>query len=145
MNARMITLFGDEEIIAPEALTAAPKVKASAQEQEDAILPGWKPTKQYYTIGEVANLFNVRTSHIRFWTTEFDLKVRLTKKGDRLYSPAIIAELRTIYHLVKERGFTIAGARAKLAEGISVSATTIGLKAALLKLRNQLVIIRNKL
>ena len=145
---RMITLFGDEEIIAPEALTAAPKVKASAKEKEDAgraILPGWKPSKQYYTIGEVALLFNVRTSHIRFWTTEFDLKVRTTKKGDRLYSPAIIAQLRSVYHLVKERGFTIAGAKAKMTEGPIMSANTLDLKSALLKLRNQLLIIRNKL
>ncbi len=59
----IITLFGDEEII-PEALPAAPKVSDSSP----VSLQDWKPEKQYYTIGEVAKLFGVRTSHIRYWT-----------------------------------------------------------------------------
>src|SRR5690606_26784959 len=75
-----------------------------------SILHGWQAEKQYYTIGEVSSLFRVNTSHIRFWTKEFRLKVRTTKKGDRLYKPEDIRELATIYHLVKERGFTLAGA-----------------------------------
>ena len=68
--------------------------------------------KQYFTIGEVAQQFNVAPSLIRFWETEFDeLRPRKSKKGNRLYTPQDIDIFRTIYHLVKERGYTIPGAR----------------------------------
>jgi DNA-binding transcriptional MerR regulator len=68
--------------------------------------------KQYYTIGEVAAQFNVAPSLIRFWETEFEeLRPRKSKKGNRLYTPQDIDTFRTIYHLVKERGYTIPGAR----------------------------------
>ncbi|GGF07561.1 MerR family transcriptional regulator [Hymenobacter cavernae] len=68
--------------------------------------------KQYFTIGEVAAQFNVAPSLIRFWETEFDeLRPRKSKKGNRLYTPQDIDTFRTIYHLVKERGYTIPGAR----------------------------------
>ena len=147
----MLTLFGDELI--PEHIKGAPKAsgkktaeEANADNEGNAgILAGWTPDKQYYTIGEVSALFNVRTSHIRFWTTEFELKVRTTQKGDRLYTPANIAELRAIYHLVKERGFTIPGAKARLLQDSKASVDTLDLKQALLQLRNQLLTIRNEL
>lgn len=77
-------------------------------------LPEFELEDKYYTIGEVAALFGVNVSHIRFWTTEFNLKVRTTRKGDRLYNPGNIARLRLIHHLVKENGFTIKGAKDKL-------------------------------
>ncbi|PRY15628.1 transcriptional regulator [Pontibacter ummariensis] len=68
--------------------------------------------KQYYTIGEVAAMFEVAPSLIRFWETEFDqLKPRKNKKGNRQYTPKDIESLRTVYHLVKERGYTIQGAK----------------------------------
>ncbi|MDU0370017.1 MerR family transcriptional regulator [Hymenobacter endophyticus] len=68
--------------------------------------------KQYYTIGEVAAQFNVAPSLIRFWETEFEeLRPRKSKKGNRLYTPQDIDTFRSIYHLVKERGYTIPGAR----------------------------------
>jgi DNA-binding transcriptional MerR regulator len=157
MASRMLTLFGEELI--PEEIGGAPKPAVlSAAEERDAslkeaatptegvgILSGWKPEKQYYTIGEVAKLFSVRTSHIRYWTTEFELKVRTTRKGDRLYTPALIAELRGIYHLLKERGFTISGAKAKLKDGQKTPVSTLDLRQALLQLRNQLQTIRNEL
>lgn len=110
-----------------------------------AILEGWTPDKQYYSIGEVASLFYVATSHIRFWTNEFALKVRTTRKGDRLYSPEQINELRTIYHLVKEKGYTIAGAKARLKEAKKTPVHTLDLKQSLLQLRNKLVDIKNQL
>jgi DNA-binding transcriptional MerR regulator len=69
-------------------------------------------TKQYFTIGEVADQFGVATSLIRFWETEFDeLRPRKSKKGNRLFTQADVDTFRTIYHLVKERGYTIPGAR----------------------------------
>jgi len=71
--------------------------------------------KLYYSIGEVAKMFNVSTSLIRFWETEFDvLKPRKNKKGNRLFTDKDINNLHTIYHLVKEKGFTLEGARKRL-------------------------------
>ncbi len=68
--------------------------------------------KQYFTIGEVAAQFSVAPSLIRFWETEFEeLRPRKSKKGNRLYTPQDVDVFRTIYHLVKERGYTIPGAR----------------------------------
>ncbi len=74
-----------------------------------------KIEKIYYTIGEVAELFEVNTSLIRFWEKEFDiLKPQKNKKGNRLFTRQDLDNLRIIYHLVKERGYTLQGAREKL-------------------------------
>ncbi len=71
--------------------------------------------KVYYTIGEVAELFEVNASLIRFWEKEFDiLKPTKNKKGNRLFTKKDLDNLRIIYHLVKERGYTLQGAREKL-------------------------------
>ncbi len=73
--------------------------------------------KLYYSIGEVANLFDVNASLIRYWEKEFDiLKPQKNKKGNRLFTPQDLDNLRIIYHLVKERGFTLQGAKDKLRE-----------------------------
>ncbi len=71
--------------------------------------------KLYYSIGEVSKIFNVSASLIRFWETEFEiLKPRKNNKGNRLFSKKDIENLKLIYHLVKEKRYTIEGARAKL-------------------------------
>jgi DNA-binding transcriptional MerR regulator len=71
--------------------------------------------KLYYTIGEVADLFGVNTSLIRFWEKEFDvLKPKKNAKGNRLFTADDVENLKVIYHLVKERGYTLQGAREKL-------------------------------
>ena len=70
--------------------------------------------------------------------------MRTTRKGDRLYTPAAIQELRSIYHLVKERGFTIAGAKVQLQHDATIP-ESLDLRTALLRLRNQLLSIRNQL
>ena len=142
MPVRILTLFGEELI--PEQMNVAPKVKEKALPQ-DPFLTGWRPEKHYYTIGEVAKLFNVRTSHIRFWTSEFEMNVRTTRKGDRLYKSENINQIRTIYQLLYERGFTIAGAKAMLKENSAQMLESSELKKALLQLRNQLLHIRNEL
>lgn len=73
--------------------------------------------KLYYSIGEVADMFGVSKSLIRFWETEFDiLKPRKNQKGNRLFTKKDIDNLKVIYHLVKEKGFTLEGARKKLKE-----------------------------
>ena len=72
-------------------------------------------TKLYYTIGEVAEMFNVSKSLIRFWESEFDLlRPHKNSKGDRRFTKQNINQFDTIYHLVKERGFTLDGAKNEL-------------------------------
>ncbi|MEL7121744.1 MAG: MerR family transcriptional regulator [Bacteroidota bacterium] len=71
--------------------------------------------KRYYTIGEVAEMLDVSTSLIRFWESEFDhLKPYKNSKGDRRFTPQNIDQLKEIYHLVRERGFTINGAKKEI-------------------------------
>jgi len=131
---------------APVVTTKPEKTKQKRELESEIVLPEeWTGDKQYYSIGEVAELFKVKTSHIRFWTNEFKLKVRTTRKGDRLFTPAQVQELRGIHHLVKERGFTLAGAKAKLKEMNNMVHETIDLKQSMLQLRNKLLIIRNQL
>ncbi len=68
--------------------------------------------KLYYPIGEVAEMFGVNTSLIRFWEKEFDvLKPHKNKKGNRLFTNEDVSNLRLIFHLVKEKGYTLEGAR----------------------------------
>jgi len=69
-------------------------------------------TKLYYSIGEVATMFDVATSLIRFWESEFDvLTPGKNKKGNRVYTKKDIETVKLIYHLVKEKGYTLAGAK----------------------------------
>lgn len=76
-----------------------------------------KIEKLYYSIGEVADMFDVNTSLIRFWEKEFDiLKPRKNKKGNRLFTKEDLENLHIIYHLVKERGMTLKGAKKKMNE-----------------------------
>ena len=71
--------------------------------------------KLYYSIGEVAKMFDVNTSLIRFWEKEFDIiQPKKNKKGNRLFTKVDVDHLRIIYHLVKERGYTLQGAKEKL-------------------------------
>ncbi len=76
-----------------------------------------KVEKLYYSIGEVASMFNVNTSLIRFWEKEFDIiKPKKNKKGNRLFTQKDIDNFHIIYHLVKERGMTLKGAKMKMKE-----------------------------
>jgi DNA-binding transcriptional MerR regulator len=73
--------------------------------------------KLYYTIGEVAEMFEVNTSLIRFWEKEFDIiKPKKNKKGNRLFTPEDIDNFKVIYNLVKEQGLTLDGAKKYLKE-----------------------------
>lgn len=73
--------------------------------------------KLYYSIGEVAKMFDVNTSHIRFWSKQFDvIKPATNKKGNRLFTKGDVENLKKIYHLVKEKGFTLKGAKVELKE-----------------------------
>lgn len=103
--------------------------------------------KLYYSIGEVAEMFGVSKSLIRFWETEFDsLKPRKNSKGNRLFTQKDIDNLKIIYHLVKEKGFTLDGARKKLKEtqpeklesNVDVSEKLKSLRAFLVELNKQI-------
>jgi len=77
-----------------------------------------EPEKLYFPIGEVAEMFSVNTSLIRFWEKEFDiLKPKKNKKGNRLFTPVDVENIRLIFHLVKEKGYTLQGAKDKLKTG----------------------------
>jgi DNA-binding transcriptional MerR regulator len=74
--------------------------------------------KRYYSIGEVAKAFGVNASLIRFWDSEFDIiKPKKNAKGNRMFTPEDVKNLQLIFHLVKERGFTLEGAKTHLKEG----------------------------
>ncbi len=75
------------------------------------------PEKLYYSIGEVAKAFDVNASLIRFWEKEFDvISPKKNKKGNRYFTQQDIKNLKLIYHLVKERGYTLDGAKTALDE-----------------------------
>ncbi len=68
--------------------------------------------KKYFTIGEVADMLHVATSLIRFWESEFDtIKPKKNKKGNRQFTKDDIESIKLIYHLVKEKGYTLQGAK----------------------------------
>ena len=104
------------------------------------------PDKQYYRIGEVAKAFGVNTSLIRFWEGEFDvIKPKRNKKGNRLFKPQDIKNFQLIYHLVKEKGLTLEGAKKKLKEkpqkiqdNHAIIARLESVKAELINFKNQL-------
>ena len=76
-----------------------------------------KVEKLYYSIGEVAKMFNVNTSLIRFGEKEYDInKPKQNKKGNRLFTQNDIDNFQIIYHLVKEKGMTLKGAKKKMKE-----------------------------
>ena len=104
------------------------------------------PEKRYYGIGEVAKAFDVNTSLIRFWEKEFDvLKPKKNAKGNRKFTPDDIKNLELIYHLVKERGFTLEGAKLHLKENRNKTLNKFEIirkletvKAELLKIKDNL-------
>lgn len=104
------------------------------------------PERLYYNIGEVAQAFGVNTSLIRFWEKEFDaLKPKKNAKGNRKFTPQDIKNLELIYHLVKERGFTLEGAKIHLKENkqktldqFEIIRKLESVKAELIKIKEQL-------
>lgn len=78
-------------------------------------MPNQPLDKRYYTIGEVADMFKVSKSLIRFWENEFDfLRPHKNSKGDRRFTPKNIRQFELIHELVKERGFTLDGAKLEI-------------------------------
>lgn len=103
------------------------------------------PDKLYYSIGEVAKAFDVNTSLIRYWEKEFPIiKPKKNRKGNRYFTPEDISHLKMIYHLVKEKGYTLDGARVSLTTNSKISETVSMIdrlqfvKAELIKLKEGL-------
>ena len=102
--------------------------------------------KLYYTIGEVAKIFDVNTSLIRYWENEFNIiKPKKNKKGNRMFTNKDIDNFHLIFHLVKERGMTLKGAKLKLKENkddtvnnFEVIKTLKGIKEQLLEIKEVL-------
>ena len=104
------------------------------------------PEKRYYGIGEVAKAFGVNTSLIRFWEKEFDvLRPKKNAKGNRKFTPQDIQNLKLIFHLVKERGFTLEGAKARLKEQKSAGMSTFEVVEKLKRVKEELLKIKEQL
>ena len=102
--------------------------------------------KSYYRIGEVADMFGVNTSLIRFWEKEFDvIQPRKNQKGYRFFTQKDIENFHLIYHYVKERGMTLQGARQKLKDNKDDSVNNFAVVASLQSIRAMLVELRENM
>ncbi|HQH40335.1 MAG: MerR family transcriptional regulator [Bacteroidales bacterium] len=102
--------------------------------------------KVYYSIGEVAEMFHVKPSLIRYWEKEFDiLKPHKNNKGTRFFTREDIRNFHLIYHLVKERGMTIKGARQKLKENREETESTFEVVRILQKVKDMLLEIKDSI
>lgn len=105
--------------------------------------------KRYFTMGEVTEMLNVNASLIRFWHKEFSefLHPKTNKKGNRLFTPKDVETLQKIYHLVREKGYTLEGAKKELCNNQSAKPTNENLlqiskeeiREKLLKIRSELL------
>ncbi len=102
--------------------------------------------KLYYSIGEVADMFKVNTSLIRYWEKTFDIiKPKKNKKGNRLFTPKDIENLHLIYHLVKERGMTLKGAKQKISQNRNDTTNNFEIIKTLKNIKTVLLDIRDNL
>jgi DNA-binding transcriptional MerR regulator len=105
-----------------------------------------KIEKLYYSIGEVAEMFQVNTSLIRYWEKEFDIiKPKKNKKGNRFFTQADIENFHLIFHLVKERGMTLKGAKQKLKENKDDTENNFTVIARLQEIKDLLLDIKDAL
>lgn len=105
-----------------------------------------KIEKLYYSIGEVAEMFKVNTSLIRYWEKEFAIiKPKKNKKGNRFFTQADIENFHLIFHLVKERGMTLKGAKQKLKENKDDTENNFEVVTRLQEIREMLVEIKEAL
>lgn len=104
------------------------------------------PDKLYYSIGEVAKAFGVNTSLIRFWEKEFAIiSPRKSTTGSRKFTPEDVKKLQLIYHLVKEKGFTLEGARQRLKEESQKTLSNYDIINKLQQIKQTLIAIKNAL
>ncbi len=102
--------------------------------------------KLYYSISEVAALFGINASKIRFWEKEFDvIKPRKNSKGNRFFTQQDIDNIGLIYHLTEERGMTLKGARQKIKENKEDTKNTFQVIKSLQKVRTMLLEIKDNI
>jgi DNA-binding transcriptional MerR regulator len=102
-----------------EQLSLFDQIKNLQEDKRAIVIDDSKLTKVYYTITEVAELFHVNASLLRFWEKEFPVQLghlKKNKKGDRFYNKQDIEKLKLLFHLIKEKRMTLEGARAYLKE-----------------------------
>ena len=105
-----------------------------------------KVEKLFYSIGEVAEMFDVNTSLIRFWEKNFDIiKPHKNKKGNRFFTKEDIENLKLIHHLVKNQRLTLEGARKKLSENRQDTIHNYEVVDSLMKIKEMLLEIREEL
>ncbi|WP_017732217.1 MerR family transcriptional regulator [Nafulsella turpanensis] len=105
-----------------------------------------KIEKKYFSIGEVATQLNVATSLIRFWENEFDIiKPKKNRKGNRQFTREDIESVKLIYHLVKEKGFTLQGAKEMLKNNQKNIQDRLVLIDSLKEIRSFLVEMKNNM
>lgn len=105
-----------------------------------------KSLKLYYSIGEVAEMFDVNPSLLRFWEKEFpQIAPRTTSRGVRQYTKEDLETIRLIYHLVKEKGMTLPGARQKLKDNKEATVRNFEIISRLKEIREELVAMKNAL
>ncbi len=105
-----------------------------------------KIEKLFYTIGEVAEMFGVNTSLIRYWEREFDIiKPQRNKKGNRLFRKEDVDNFHIIYHLVKERGMTLDGAKMKLRDNREDTINNFDVIKSLKNIREMLIDVKAQL
>lgn len=105
-----------------------------------------EPKRLFYSIGEVARMFNVNTSLIRFWEKEFDIiRPQKNKKGNRLFTQKDVDNFHVIFHLVKERGFTLQGAKDKMKENPKDTINNAEVVKSLQKVRSFLLELKEEL
>lgn len=103
-------------------------------------------SKLYYAIGEVARMFEVNTSLIRFWEKEFDIiKPKKNKKGNRLFTKQDVDNFHIIFHLVKERGYTLDGAKKKLKDNKDDTIQNVEIVKSLQKIKGFLIDLKEEL
>lgn len=105
-----------------------------------------KSQKLFYSIGEVAKMYNVNASLIRYWDKEFDIiKPQRNKKGNRMFTADDVENFHIIYHLVKERGMTLEGAKRKLHDNREDTINNIEIVRSLQALKDFLLTVHKNL
>jgi DNA-binding transcriptional MerR regulator len=104
------------------------------------------PEKRYYSIGELAKAFMVNPSLIRFWDKEFEeINPKKNAKGDRMFRPEDVKTIQLIFHLVKEKGYTLDGAKAHLRENKKKPLERFEIINKLENIKTQLIDLKNNL
>ena len=102
--------------------------------------------KLFYSMGEVSEMFDVNPSLIRYWESQFDvLRPKKNKKGNRMFSPQDVEQIKLIYHLVKEKGMTLEGAKKSLRSNRDALARDAELLERLQRVKSLLAEVREEL